>query len=113
MKPKTIILMVVAIGCGLAASYMTSRLLADRANKEQPEAKVKVLVAIKKVPAFEPIKKPEEYFAEKEVPEGTYPSKCLRRHPRQPRSAGRRLRPARVPRGLYLHLHRRQRRATG
>jgi pilus assembly protein CpaB len=78
MKPKTIILMVVAIGCGLAASYMTSRLLADRANKEQPEAKVKVLVAIKKVPAFEPIKKPEEFFVEKEVPEGTYPSKCLR-----------------------------------
>jgi Flp pilus assembly protein CpaB len=78
MKPKTIILMVVAIGCGLAASYMTSRLLADRANKEQPEAKVKVLVAIKRIPAFEPIKKPEDYFVEKEVPEGTYPSKCLR-----------------------------------
>jgi Flp pilus assembly protein CpaB len=78
MKPKTIILMVVAIGCGLAASYMTSRLLADRANKDQPEAKVKVLVAIKRIPAFEPIKKPEDFFVEKEVPEGTYPAKCLR-----------------------------------
>jgi pilus assembly protein CpaB len=78
MKPKTIILMVVAIGCGLAASYMTSRLLADRANKDQPVPTVKVLVAIKKIPAFEPIKKPEDYFIEKEVPEGTYPSKCLR-----------------------------------
>jgi pilus assembly protein CpaB len=78
MKPKTIILMVVAIGCGLAASYMTSRLLADRANKEQPVATVKVLVAVKKVPAFEPIKNPQDYFIEKEVPEGTYPSKCLR-----------------------------------
>jgi pilus assembly protein CpaB len=78
MKPKTIILMVVAIGCGLAASYMTSRLLADRANKEQPVATVKVLVAVKKVPAFEPIKNPQDFFVEKEVPEGTYPSKCLK-----------------------------------
>ena len=31
MKPKTMILMVVAVVCGLAASYMTSRLLADKA----------------------------------------------------------------------------------
>jgi pilus assembly protein CpaB len=57
---------------------MTSRLLADRANKEQPVATIKVLVAVKKVPAFEPIKNPQDYFIEKEVPEGTYPSKCLR-----------------------------------
>ena len=28
MKPKTLILMVVAVTCGLGASYMTSRLLA-------------------------------------------------------------------------------------
>ena len=32
MKPKTMILMVVAVVCGLAASYMTSRLLADKAT---------------------------------------------------------------------------------
>jgi pilus assembly protein CpaB len=78
MKPKTIILMVVAIGCGLAASYMTSKLLADRSNKDTPAATVQVLVAKKKVPAFEPIKKPEDYFDVKEVPEGTYPAKCLK-----------------------------------
>ena len=30
MKPKTMILMVVAVVCGLGASYMTSKLLADR-----------------------------------------------------------------------------------
>src|SRR5436305_1695536 len=30
MKPKTLILMVVAVTCGLGASYMTSRLLAER-----------------------------------------------------------------------------------
>ena len=78
MKPKTIILMVVAVGCGLAASYMTSKLLADRALKEQPVNTVKVLIAKKKVPAYEPIKKPEDYFDEKDVPEGTYPAKCLK-----------------------------------
>jgi len=77
MKPKTMILMVVAIGCGLAASYMTSKLLADR-SAAPAENKVTVLVAIKKVPAFEPIKNPEKYFVEKEVPEGTYPTKCLK-----------------------------------
>ena len=38
----------------------------------------KVLIAIKKVPAFEPIKKPEDFFIEKEVPDGTYPAKCLK-----------------------------------
>ena len=30
MKPRTMILLVVAIVCGLAASYMTNRLLADK-----------------------------------------------------------------------------------
>ena len=77
MKPKTMILMGVAICCGLAASYMTSRLLADRAAVPT-EAKVKVLVAVKKVPQYVTIKNPEEYFVEKEVPEGTYPAKCLK-----------------------------------
>src|SRR5216683_2099808 len=78
MKPKTMILMVVAIGCGLAASYMTSRLLADRTTKPETVSTVKVIVATKKVPAFEMIKEPEKFFVEKEVPEGTYPSKCLK-----------------------------------
>ena len=47
MKPKTLILMVVAVVCGLGASYMTSRLLADR--EPAPEVaeipKVTLLVA--------------------------------------------------------------------
>jgi len=79
MKAKTIILIVLAIGCGLAASYMTSKLAADRSAPPPDDTpKVKVLVAIKKVPAFELIKQPEKYFIEKEVPEGTYPAKCLK-----------------------------------
>jgi len=43
MKPKTIILMVVAIVCGLAASYMTSRLLADRAGKATADVQGAIL----------------------------------------------------------------------
>jgi hypothetical protein len=45
-ETKTLILMVVAIGCGLVASYMTGRLLPERgvgAPADQP--KVVVLVA--------------------------------------------------------------------
>jgi len=49
MKPKTTILMVLAISCGLAAAFMTNKLIADR-NKNQEVAKVKVLVAKKDLP---------------------------------------------------------------
>jgi Flp pilus assembly protein CpaB len=77
MKPKTLVLMVVAVGCGLAASYMTSRLIQER--KDQPsEAKVKVLVAKLKVSPWVPIKEPEKFFVEKEVPESVAPRKALK-----------------------------------
>jgi pilus assembly protein CpaB len=78
MKPKTMMLMVVAVGCGLAASYMTSRLLAERGNAPQEEAKVSVLVAKTKVPAWVAIKDPEKYFEVKEVPESAVPKKALK-----------------------------------
>lgn len=78
MKPKTMMLMVVAVGCGLAASYMTSRLLAERSNVQVEEAKVKVLVAKAKVPAWALIKEPEKYFEEKEFPESAVPKKALK-----------------------------------
>ena len=76
MKPKTMILMVVAVVCGLAASYMTSRLLADR-SAPAPVNTVKVLVAKARINAWTPMKKPEELFVEKEVPEGTFSPKCI------------------------------------
>jgi Flp pilus assembly protein CpaB len=76
MKPKTMILMVVAVVCGLAASYMTSRLLADKGGPP-PANTVKVLVAKARINAWTPIKKPEEMFVEKEVPEGTFSPKCI------------------------------------
>lgn len=61
MKPKTMILMVVAVACGLVASYMTSRLLADR-NTQTNEAMVDVVVAKKKVSGLTLIRKPEDLF---------------------------------------------------
>jgi pilus assembly protein CpaB len=76
MKPRTIILLVVAIVCGLAAMYMTNRLLADKAT-QAPVNNVKVLVSKQKIAAWTPIRKPEEMFEVKEVPEGTYSSKCI------------------------------------
>jgi Flp pilus assembly protein CpaB len=78
MKPKTMMLMVVAVGCGLAASYMTSRLLAERNGSPQEEPKVTVLVAKTKVPAWIPIKDPAQYFEQKELPESAVPKKALK-----------------------------------
>jgi pilus assembly protein CpaB len=72
MKPKTIALMVVAGVCGLGASIMTSRILAERNNQPAPEAKVKVLRAKTRVPAFQVIKEPEKYFEQVEVAEGQF-----------------------------------------
>jgi len=76
MKPKTIALLVVAITCGLVASYMTSRLLAERGNVVE-EVKVKVLTSKTKVPAFVAIKNPENYFEEKELAENAVPRKAI------------------------------------
>jgi pilus assembly protein CpaB len=68
MKPKTMILMVVAVACGLVASYMTSRLLADR-NSGQADTMVDVVVAKKKVPPLTLIRKPEDLFEIRSVKE--------------------------------------------
>ncbi len=73
MKPKTMILMVIAVVCGLGASYMTSKLLAKREKKV--EAKVNVVVATKAVPKFRTLKKPEKYFAIKQMPKSAVPRK--------------------------------------
>lgn len=77
MKPKTIILMVVAVACGLVASYMTSRLLADR-NTAPPDNQVTVVIAKKKVPAFTTIKNPEEFFEVQQVTDGPDRAKAIR-----------------------------------
>jgi pilus assembly protein CpaB len=78
MKPKTLILIVAAVGCGLAASYMTSRLLAERAKEEPAEVeKVAVLVAKQKIAMGTMVKNPEQYFIIKEFTKGQEPKKAL------------------------------------
>jgi pilus assembly protein CpaB len=80
MKPKTLILMVVAVVCGLGASYMTSRLLADR--EPAPEVvevqKVTLLVAKRNLEmhvAFK--KKPEDFFVEKQFVKDDSPKDAM------------------------------------
>jgi pilus assembly protein CpaB len=75
MKPKTLILMAIAIVCGLGASYMTSRLLAERQTSE-PD-KVKALVARKNLNMGDSIKAPDEMFEEKEYIRGQEPRGAL------------------------------------
>lgn len=76
MKPKTMILMGLAIVCGLGASYMTSRLLAERQPVE--EEKVKILVAKRIVSVGEKITKPEELFEVKEVSKDSEPPDAIK-----------------------------------
>jgi pilus assembly protein CpaB len=56
MKPKTLVLMILAVVCGLVASYMTSQLIAQ--NKEQ----VTVLKAKSKITQWTTIKSPADMF---------------------------------------------------
>ncbi|MFO0876065.1 MAG: Flp pilus assembly protein CpaB [Gemmataceae bacterium] len=77
MKPKTMILMVVAVGCGLGASYMTSKLLADRQQKPQEVQTVPVLVARARIPGWQPIKEPEKQFELKNFPVDVAPKRAI------------------------------------
>jgi pilus assembly protein CpaB len=79
MKPKTMILMAVAVVCGLGASYMTSRLLAERNTETAQEVeKVKIVVAKKNVPQGTFIKEPTDWFIEKDFTLGEEPKKAVR-----------------------------------
>lgn len=77
MKPKTMILMVVAVGCGLGASYMTSKLLADRNVKPAEVQSVPVVVAKVRVAGWQPIKEPEKMFEVKMFPADVAPKRAL------------------------------------
>src|SRR5687768_3495367 len=79
MKPKTLILMVVAVVCGLAASYMTSRVIAERNNKAPAqEEKVKVLVAKQRISMGTLLKDPAKFFHEKQFTKGEEPKKAIK-----------------------------------
>ena len=76
MKSKTVILMIVAIVCGLAASYMTSRVIADR--KDTDDEKITVLVAKQNLAMGTMITDAEKYFEEKPFTKGEEPKKAIR-----------------------------------
>jgi Flp pilus assembly protein CpaB len=76
MKPKTMILMGLAITCGLGASYMTSRLLAERQAPDAPET-VEILVASRTINVHERITKPEEMFEKKAVSKDSEPPDAI------------------------------------
>ncbi len=77
MRSKTMILLMVAIGCGLVASYMTSRVIAERGSKDVEEEKVTVLVAKQNLAMGQLIKDPEKYFEEKQFTKGEEPRKAI------------------------------------
>jgi pilus assembly protein CpaB len=62
MKPKTTVLLVLAIGCGLAAAFMTQRILAQRDQKAPEPELVDVVVCKKEVPPQTVIRNPDDYF---------------------------------------------------
>lgn len=76
MKPKTLILMVVAVTCGLGASWMTSRLLAERNQEAAPDT-VDVLVAKTELNISKPLKNPEELFEVKAWLKETAPKNAV------------------------------------
>jgi len=75
MKSKTMILMVLAIGCGLVASILTSRMLAQQGQGETE--KVTVLVAKQKIALGQSLKEPEKFFVEKQFLKGTEPKGAI------------------------------------
>jgi pilus assembly protein CpaB len=72
------ILMVVAIGCGLVASYMTSKLIADRSNNGPPsEEKVVLVVPKKDIGKWNLIKRPEDLFELREYSKANAPKDAI------------------------------------
>lgn len=77
MNTKTILLMSVAVACGLGASYMTSQMLKERRTEPEQVKTVPVLVTTARVPGWRPIKEPEKFFEVKEYPEELAPKNAL------------------------------------
>jgi pilus assembly protein CpaB len=76
MKSKTVILMVVAVACGLAASYMTKEILNQR--KDSEDEQVEYLVAAQKIEMGTLIKEPEKLFTLKKVRKGDEPKNAVK-----------------------------------
>jgi pilus assembly protein CpaB len=69
MKSKSLMLMVVAMGCGLVAAYTTAKLTAKGADDTE-----KVYVATNEIKVGTVLKEPEKLFAEIDYKKGTAPN---------------------------------------
>jgi len=74
MKPKTLVLMVVAVGFGLVAAYLTSRL---GANQGPPETE-NVWVAINKIDRTTLLNEPEKLFKQKPFLKSETPKEAVK-----------------------------------
>jgi len=75
MKPKTMILMVLAVACGLGASFMTSKLLAERQTDEKE--KLTVLSAKKDLDLGLIVKNPQDLFETKQIDKDGAPKEII------------------------------------
>lgn len=72
MKSKTMVLMAIAVVCGLVASYMTSQLLS------QQKKEIDVYIAAKDFNQWTPLQKPDEMFVKVTKPEKDAPQNAVR-----------------------------------
>jgi pilus assembly protein CpaB len=78
MKNKTVILLCLAVGCGLLAAFLTSKLLSQRsAPPQDEEEKVMLLVAKQKLTYGTKLDVPENYLEVKEYPLDQAPQNAL------------------------------------
>ncbi|MER3416416.1 MAG: Flp pilus assembly protein CpaB [Gemmataceae bacterium] len=61
MRPKTLVLLFFAIGCGLIAFVLTNQYLSARPAPAPQEERVPVLIARQVVPAYSPLKDPQMF----------------------------------------------------
>jgi Flp pilus assembly protein CpaB len=62
MSPKTLVLMLVAIGCGLVAAFMTSRFASNAERVRTETGMTRVIVARKDISPGTMVQDPAEFF---------------------------------------------------
>lgn len=79
MKPKNLILIGVAVVCGLAAAFLTARMMAGAGTKKPELDMVEVPVAVKDIPIGTklPPKDVETYFTKKNFPRESVPPSAI------------------------------------
>jgi pilus assembly protein CpaB len=78
MKSKTVILLGLAVVFGLVASFLTSKLLAERSNNAQEdEEKVTIFVAKQNLAGWQRLDVPENYFEEKQYSADNVPARAI------------------------------------